>query len=197
MALFDNCVASWKLDDLTDATGRGNTLTNNNTVTFNTGKLGNAAYFDGASSQYLSRTSSADLELGDIDFTIGFWFYIAAADIGRTMMLLNKSADGAGNSEYDIYYFGPSDGLIHCQVYRPTDSFVAVLEDTAPSADTWHCLMFWHNAATDEIGVSMDNGTAVIQATGGSLQAASNSPFTLGKLSTSTGPLHLYGRKIT
>jgi hypothetical protein len=45
---LDGLLAFWKLADLTDASGNGNTLTNNNSVTFGAGKIGNAAEFDGS-----------------------------------------------------------------------------------------------------------------------------------------------------
>ena len=40
--------AFYKLDDLTDSSGNGNTLTNNGDVSFASGKIGNAAVFDGS-----------------------------------------------------------------------------------------------------------------------------------------------------
>lgn len=71
--------AFWNLDESSgtaaDATGNGNTLTNNNTVTYSTGLISNAAYFVGASSQSLSKTDSANFEPGSSDFTIGGWFF--------------------------------------------------------------------------------------------------------------------------
>src|ERR1041385_3310343 len=78
-SLLTSLVASWKFDESSgnaaDATGRSNTLTNNNTVTYNTGQLSNAAYFASASSQYFSIASNSDLTFGDIDFTWAAWIY--------------------------------------------------------------------------------------------------------------------------
>lgn len=55
MALTDNLVAYWKLDessgDAADATGNGYTLTNRNTATFTTGKINNGASLSRASTQ--------------------------------------------------------------------------------------------------------------------------------------------------
>jgi hypothetical protein len=44
--LQSGLLAFYKLDDLTDASGNGNTLTNDNGVTFTSGKIGNAATFN-------------------------------------------------------------------------------------------------------------------------------------------------------
>lgn len=48
-------LAFYKLDNVNDASGNGKTLTNNNTVTFSAGKIGNAANVD--SGKYLSISS--------------------------------------------------------------------------------------------------------------------------------------------
>jgi hypothetical protein len=57
MALTDNCLAYWTLDNtLTDATGNGNTLTNNGATYTTSGKINGAYNFDG-NNDYLSRNS--------------------------------------------------------------------------------------------------------------------------------------------
>ena len=56
MALTDNLQAFYKLSDLSDSSGNNRTLTNNGNVSFASGKLGNAAVFDG--SNYLSGTGN-------------------------------------------------------------------------------------------------------------------------------------------
>lgn len=65
-------IGFWKLSDLTDASGNGNTLTNSNGVTFDAGKLGNAAVFDGSEGQALTAPIPALT-----DFTLVGWFKIA------------------------------------------------------------------------------------------------------------------------
>jgi arabinan endo-1,5-alpha-L-arabinosidase len=48
MALTDNLQAFYKLSDLSDSSGFNRTLTNNGNVSFASGKIGNAAVFDGS-----------------------------------------------------------------------------------------------------------------------------------------------------
>jgi hypothetical protein len=48
MALTDNLQAFYKLSDLSDSSGNNRTLTNNGNVSFASGKIGNAAVFDGS-----------------------------------------------------------------------------------------------------------------------------------------------------
>src|SRR5215831_2548559 len=101
MALFDQCVAAFKLDDLTDATGRGNDLTNNNSATFGAGKIGNAAYFTAASSQYLSHASDSDLALGAGSYTIGCWIYLASTP-ASSLTFISKWK--TGDLEYILFW---------------------------------------------------------------------------------------------
>ena len=64
-----NLIAYWKLDEASgtrnDSKG-ANHLTDNNTVTQAVGKVGNAAQFTLANSEYLSIADNADLSAGDI-----------------------------------------------------------------------------------------------------------------------------------
>ena len=57
MAILDNIRAAYKLDESSgnaaDSSGNGNTLTNNGTVTYVTGKINNAALFDNTTSKNL------------------------------------------------------------------------------------------------------------------------------------------------
>lgn len=73
-SLLTGLVAYWALSDLADATGNGKTLTNNSSVAFSTGKIGNAADITRTSSQHLSL---ADASLGDLspagDFGLSCW----------------------------------------------------------------------------------------------------------------------------
>jgi hypothetical protein len=96
MALTDNLVASWKLSDLTDVSGNAHTLTNNNTVTFVTGKIGNAANLVRASNQTLSIANGS---LGDLNpvgtaYSISLWFYIESIGFFENQYLINTYSSG-------------------------------------------------------------------------------------------------------
>ena len=64
-------LAFWKLSDLTDASGNGHTLTNNNGVTFGAGKIGDAAEF--TSTETLS--VNYGLPSASSDWTVAAWLY--------------------------------------------------------------------------------------------------------------------------
>ncbi len=77
--LTDNLLAYWKMDEtsgnLTDSSGNGHTLTQNNSPTSTTGILGNAQHYVSSSSQYHSN-SDAVLKQGNNDWTWAGWVWL-------------------------------------------------------------------------------------------------------------------------
>lgn len=71
-ALRADVVAYYKFDDASDSGPGSYNLTNNNSVTFSAGKVGNAANFVAASNQSLSRSGGV-ISIGTTDFAISFW----------------------------------------------------------------------------------------------------------------------------
>lgn len=187
--LLNGLVASWKLSNLSDAIG-SNTLTNNNTATFNTGHIGNAVYTASASSQYLSIASNASLQMGDIDFTVAIWIW---ADSAATMVTLVKGGVSAGQSEYVIYYTGASNNKINAGVYTATDVFHAVATTGTITTSTWNLVIIWHDATANTINIKLNNAATDSAGTGGALQAASNGAFELGR--NADGTLYWDGRQ--
>lgn len=180
-SLLTSLVASWKLDDLTDATGRGNTLTNNNTVTFNTGKIGNAAYMASASTQWLSIATNSDVAQGDFDYTIGVWIYIGT--ISDVRIILARDSDTSGR-EFELEYDGSGDSFRFVIFTGGSTKTAQVVSPYTPStAGRWICLIAWHDAAANTVNLSIDNG------------AASDSQPTTGGHDTSTGNFTI-GRRI-
>lgn len=77
MALTDNLVAYYKLENTNDELATYN-LTNTGSVAFSTpGKIDNAAQFTGSNSKRLSTGSSMGLSTAGT-FTFNFWVYIAS-----------------------------------------------------------------------------------------------------------------------
>ena len=87
MALTDNLLAFYKLNDLTDSSGNGNTLTNNGDVTFSSGKIGNAAVFDGTN--WLS--SSENTAFGTSNLSVSMWVNASNLDNSQKMAYVGGS----------------------------------------------------------------------------------------------------------
>jgi hypothetical protein len=68
MALTDNLQAFYKLSDTSDSSGNNRTLTNNGNVSFASGKIGNAAVFDG------SGLMEAFIPTTSQEVTFSFWY---------------------------------------------------------------------------------------------------------------------------
>ena len=146
MSLSDNLRAFWKLADTSDSGPNGFTLTNNNTVTFVAGKIGDAARFAAASSQYLSRADHASLSFGNVDFSISVWVKLASTGITRP--IVNKASAewrlGITSANKIIFQFPGGGALTH---------------SLALSASTWYHVVAWYDAAADLMWIAINDGT--------------------------------------
>ena len=166
-------VSCWNLDEASgtrnDAIGT-NHLTDNNTVTQAAGKVGNAAQFTAANSEYLSRASNATLQTGDIDFTVAAWVYLDSKATSRYIM----AKGGAGLTlEYQLYYHQASDRL-RFEIFDVAVNSVGVadaVEIGSPSTGTWYFIVAWHDAAANTVSIQVNNGTVSSAATTGTITA--------------------------
>lgn len=109
MALTDNLVSYWKLDEssgnATDAHG-SNTLTNNGTMSYTAAKINNGASL--ASTKYLSIAdgSQSGLDPGT-DMSVSFWFNYTGSVFGINPGVFGKWRASAGNRGYMFNLNGP------------------------------------------------------------------------------------------
>lgn len=160
-----------------DTTGRGNNLASVNNVGQTTGKIGNCAQFDAASQRRLSSTSTADFQMGDIDFTISL--YVRLFSKPGNMNLVTKDA-GSPNREYFItynlgvdrfqFFVGNGTGIIGSM---NANSLAAV------ALNTWYLLTCWHDSVGNTVNIKVDNLTTNTAATSGPA-ATGTANFLLG-----------------
>lgn len=173
-------VAHWKLDETSggrnDSKG-ANHLTDNNTVGYAAGKLGNAADFVAANSEYLSIADNADVSFGDEDFAFSFWWNPDNVALNRN--IFSKGA----TDEYDCLQF--STGQVRWRVENSSGTADTVDSTETLSAGTWYFVYCYHDAAANVIGISIDNGAEATAAhTGGARD--SSGAFILGANATPT-----------
>ncbi len=96
--LTTNLQAYYKLEDTTDFWGTNN-LTNNNSVTFVAGKVGNAANFVVASSQYLSLAAPLSTSVDNV--SIFMWVYVPSTSEKGGFLMNGKQGSGV-NDGYGI-----------------------------------------------------------------------------------------------
>lgn len=106
MALIDNIVSYWKFDEssgnATDSHG-SNTLTNNNSTAYTTGKINNGADLEASSSQVFSITDAAQSGL-DITGSLSISMWINPESITGTHGLVTKFQDTAGGKGYRLSF---------------------------------------------------------------------------------------------
>ena len=112
--------AFYKLSDTSDSSGNSNTLTNNGNVTFASGKIGDAAGFDGTN--YFSSNISLDMSQSG---SISLW--IKSNDVSGWQTILGGSGLNIGvdptNSQLFVNDFSSMPQLF-INNYTPDDSWV-------------------------------------------------------------------------
>lgn len=172
----DDLKVFWKLADLDDAIG-SNDLTNNGSVTFGTGKVGDCAEFDGTN--YLSAVDSPDHELGDFDFTIAGWVYL---DPG---VVFTGDANGkfiwarlaAVQAEYALYFGNFGVSLIGFFVNNLSSGNTAT---AAVPTGEWFFAICQYDSVNDLVGLSINNGTLHTAAQTGGPAGPGSMTFTIG-----------------
>jgi hypothetical protein len=144
---INGLLAFWKLDDETDASGNGNTLSNNNVVTFVAGIRGNAASLSKGNESYLS--SDVVFNTWNTDFSISTWVKIQPNE-GNTVFL------GAATSGSWSFNLQPDDILTFNNGASPK------LEVEGFVRDVWNHVVAKNEGGAVSLylnGVLVDSGT--------------------------------------
>ena len=113
-----------------------------------TGKLGSAVQLQRASSQYLSRASTATLQTGNIDFTVACWVNPSGAD---NQIILQKWA--AGQKEYTL-----NQAVGYFEFYVSADGTLdgGSIIGATTLANVWQLVIAWHDATNNLIGIQVN-----------------------------------------
>ena len=182
--LLTSLISFWELEESSgtrvDAHG-SNDLTDNNTVTSNTGKVGTCAQFTEANDEFLSHADTASLQTGDINFTYCAWIYIDS--IANTFPRVIDKASVTGGA---LLYVRQENSRV---TFAALDSgggvAVEVLSTDALSTATWYFLCAWFQAdgagpwTEDNCYVSINDGTPD-NAAQTAAPAAGNQTFRIG-----------------
>ncbi len=168
MALTDNLLAFYKLSDLSDSSGNNRTLTNNGNVSFASGKIGNAAVFDGTNSL------DSNFVVPDTgDFTITSWFNPAG---GPFALVGNTKEWAQGFFEIGSSDPGLQDGKIRLYLANSTE-IVGVATDDQFTESVWNHVAVRRSGSTFKIWLNGVLQSATYEYSG-SLESDS---LTLGK----------------
>lgn len=199
--LLSGLISYWKLDEESgtrvDSVGSED-LSDNNTVTFETGKIGsrNAATFVNANDEYLE--ADGDIGLNDDDeFTIAGWVKLASNSANRH--LVTKWEQVAEGRSFLLLYDQAIDRyawLLSDNTDTPGTTSTRINADNfgSPSTDTWHFIVCWKTNTgnpTDSIWIQVNDGT--VDTTGTDSDgyfAAPNTAFRLGAIVANLTPSH-------
>jgi hypothetical protein len=160
MALTDNLISFWEMEASSGTrydAHNGNDLTDNNSVTSATGIVGNAADFESGNSEYLSVADNASLSVGDIDFTWALWIKLESK-IGGGYMIFSKTASSS-TIEYELRCDG--DAIISMEKSADGSTEQRATWGSALGTGTWYFVIGYHDAGSNELGISINNGTMV------------------------------------
>ena len=151
---------AYPLNDVTDRSGKGNDLTNNNSTTFSSGVFGNAATFNGTD-QYLSRTGDDDFNCGTGDFTISF--YIKSTSASNPSGVEIPFSLFRGDSTDYLQFRFDTDGTADVQVSDDSGSSVDSINGSGDLYDAkWHHIAIVRDSTTLKLyqdGVLSGSGT--------------------------------------
>ncbi len=173
MALTDNLVSYWKLDEASgnaaDSVG-GNTLTNTNTVTYSAGKINNGANFASASSQQLKKTGG--VISGATAMSISYWVKTSTTS-GTTVGQYSTAVAG-------VWWIQIGTGTGYTTFLDYNGSSVFVATDTVNVADgNWHFVVVTINSGLTTVNISTD-GSSFRTYTITSIGSLGNQDFALG-----------------
>jgi hypothetical protein len=160
-------VGYWKLDEASgtrsDSVGASH-LTDNNTVTSATGKVGDAGQFVKVNQESLSVTDNAALSVGGTDFSIQCWFNPVTAVAGAPLVA-KYTADGLQRG----YTLRVSAGVLNFAHGADSLNYDDVSGATALSAGNWyHAVVTWKEstkAAIIYLNGNVDGGYTSLYAT--------------------------------
>ncbi|MBL0320273.1 MAG: LamG domain-containing protein [Alphaproteobacteria bacterium] len=161
--LLDSLISYWKMDETSgtreDIHGTQD-LTDNNTVSYGTGKISNAADVEWSNSEYLSHADSDELSLGsDEDFTISLWVNGESYAGYNYRPVFCKCTASASTCEYLLYYyyigtdpnnkwrFTVGNGVTATTVEEPM---------TPTSTGVWHHVLAWHDKTSNKLYIQLD-----------------------------------------
>lgn len=189
-SLITGLRAYWKLNEASGTRAsevNSLTLTDNNTVGSAAGKIGNAAQFVAASSEYLSHADDALFSF-TASYTFSLWVYLNSAPGAGTQFCLIGKDDGAGR-EYQIVRDADADSW---RLYHFGSGGLKIAEKTVVAAtSTWYHILADYDSDTQVASIAVNNGAAGTVASATAL-TDTTSIFALG--ATSTPSAYLDGR---
>jgi len=158
--------AYWALDEASgaavDSLGPNFLNEKDGTIDSAAGVLNTGRDFELVDTEYFSRADNPDFSTGDIDFTWSLW--VKPESVGQNMWLIQKANPPQSLADYEYLLLLVANAGNAPRFRVGNGSIYAnVTANTTLSAGNWYHIVAWHDAANDEIGISV-NGSAVTAA---------------------------------
>lgn len=181
MSVITSLVAYYSLEEISGTRNdahSNNHLSDNNTVTSGTGKVGTAASFTAANTESLSVADNATLSMpGDI--SISAWVKATALGLGTVRRIASKDDQGA-QREYSLYLGGSSNPTF--EGIDSSSGFASAIA-AAISADTWAFLIGTYTNGDKTFRLYVDDGTEAASSPLTNGMADRAAPFVIGAAS--------------
>jgi len=188
-SLLTNLVSWWSLDEVSgtriDAHG-SNDLTDNNTVTQATGKVGDAGQFTRTNSEWLSKTAPHGLEGNNRDISVAFWIYLDSIGTSHQIPIAVGGSSGTA-STLDYIFQIQTDSFMYFYIGQG-GTFKAIKATTfgTLSINTWYFVIGTYDEAANIGSISINDGT-VDQTTGITTINNTGNDFYIGRWAHSGG----------
>jgi hypothetical protein len=184
MALSDNLVAYWSLDEASgnaiDAHDDNDLTETSGTIAATTGKVSGCRDFEAGDTEYFAIAHNADLSTGDINFTFAAW--VNPESLVTFPIILGK---GWGTSDvgaqYAMFYDTDAGKFAFGVAFNTTSSLlVRSFEFGGGSAGNWYFVVGWHDADNNQIGISVNAVTADLEAHSAGVHSGGTELFSIG-----------------
>ena len=188
--LLTGLVAYWGLDEASgnalDKHSGGLTLTQANNPGADTGKVYATARTFNGNNTYFSRASETAIQLGDIDFCVAAWVFLTNVTAQR--LIASQYRFGDSHRVWFVDYLNTSNRFRFGISGDGVNATIAVADNFGgPSGSTWYLVYVYHDATANQIGISINNGTANTQAHTTGAAADTVAPLAIGAFFNTTG----------
>ena len=157
--LLTNLVSWWAFEEVSgtrvDSHGSDD-LSDANTVTQIAGKVGDAAQFTAANTEYLGSPGTGYLSYGgDRDWTIAVWVYPDA--LAQATIINYGSGTTAAETDYAILIAAGTGQISFSLGVSTAFKTLATTFSSPLVVDTWQFVIFDHKASTKTISASINN----------------------------------------
>lgn len=191
----NNIQGFWRMEETSgtryDLSTNKNHLTDNNTVGYAAGKIGNAADFEVSNSEYLSITDASQKGL-DITGGITLACWIKPESIALLSNVMDKYDYGSNNRAYKMWITSDGNKVFGELSSNGSNYTYATSANNVISAGTWVHICFTLNQTTDKIQVYINGSASGATASFTENIYNSNAPFTIGCQLNNGTPMHLF-----